>query len=204
MKTFAIVPVKELDMAKSRLAYCLSKEDRSGLLLAMLGDVLSALEDMPTIVISPQDLKGFLPTRVTFLLQDGERDLNSAVKQANSHAVKKGADATLFLPADLPLVTSEEVDGVLELGKKHSVIITRALDGGTGILYRRPPDVIESSFTNNSFEDHLREARSRDVEVFVHRSLPLSLDIDTKEDLKHFLEHGKGTKTYSYLRQCGF
>lgn len=204
MITFAIVPVKELDKAKSRLSEHLKPEIRKGLLLAMLGDVLGALKFLPTIVISPKDMMSYLKDSGTFfLLQEGSRDLDTAVKQANAFAVEKGAGATLFVPADMPLITKKEIDDVLRIGTKHKVVITQARDGGTGILYRRPPDVMESRFSNHSFRDHRTESEKRGLNMYVHESFPLSLDIDTVDDVSHFMEHGKGTKTYEYLRKAG-
>ncbi|MFQ5801135.1 MAG: 2-phospho-L-lactate guanylyltransferase, partial [Candidatus Hydrothermarchaeales archaeon] len=203
--TFAIVPIKELDKAKSRLSSVFKPEQRNSLLLAMLEDVLSALTDVTSIVISPEELSAHLPDdRTIFLLDRGGKGLNDAVKAANKHAIKMGAFATLFVPADMPLITRQEVVKVLELGKKYNVIITHATDGGTGILYRRPPDVIESRFTKNSFQDHQKEARGKGSTMFVHTSLPLSLDIDTVEDIYRFMELGKGTRTYEHLSSCGF
>jgi len=201
MKTFALIPVKDLNNAKSRLADCLNADERKKLLLAMLADVLAATSAIPTIVICPEDIsvhfQGF--ENVVFLLQDGGRNLNSAVVQANNYAVSQGAEATLFVPADMPLIRAEEIEKVLELGRKKSVVITQASDGGTGILYRCPPDVMESRFTSDSFTDHLREAQDKGIEMHVHSAFPLSLDIDTIDDLRLFMEHGAGTKTYAYL-----
>lgn len=206
MKTFGIVPVKELDSAKSRLIGHLTSEQRRGLLLAMLDDVLSALSGLPTIVICPEDISTYLKGRedVIFLLQKKGKDLNSAVLQANTFAIETGAQATLFIPADMPLISSEDVGTVCRLGKNSRAVITKARDGGTGILYRRPPEVMDCRFTSDSFSDHQREAREKGIEMCVHTSFPLSLDIDTFEDLRLFMAHGKGTKTFEYLKSNGF
>jgi 2-phospho-L-lactate guanylyltransferase len=206
MKTFAVVPVKELDKAKTRLSQCLTPRQRKSLLLAMLDDVLSALTELPTIVISPKDMSPRFEgvEGLTFLLQTEGRDLNNAVRQANAFALKKGAHATLFVPADMPLITKKDVDEILELGKKYSVVITHASDGGTGILYRRPPAVMESRFTENSFHDHRLEATKKGIEMYVHESLQLSLDIDTLDDITSFMIHGGGTGTYQLLKSWKF
>jgi 2-phospho-L-lactate guanylyltransferase len=206
MKLFAIVPIKELDKAKSRLSTCLTTDKRKALLLAMLDDVTSALMGLQTIVISPEDMGSYLDGRegITFLMQKGGRDLNTAVKQANDYALLNGADATLFIPADMPLVSNEDIYEILKLGEERKVIITQARDGGTGILFRRPPDVMNSMFTKDSFNDHCSEARQRGIEMYVHNSLPLSVDIDTEEDIGFFMEYGEGTRTYDYLKKCGF
>ena len=49
MALWAVVPVKELDRAKERLASRLSSELRRALMLAMLEDVLAALAITPGI-----------------------------------------------------------------------------------------------------------------------------------------------------------
>jgi len=205
MKTCAIVPVNVLGEAKSRLKGCLSREQRKGLMQAMLEDVLTALRAVPTIVISPEDLRELLqPWNVAFLLQQGVVELDPGVRQANKYAMELGADATLFVPADMPLITPGDVAEVLRLGEEHNVIITQSRDGGTGILYRRPPDVMESRFTQNSFEDHLAEAKRRGIEPYILNALRLSMDLDTEEDLKMFMKLGKGTATYEHLKKCGY
>ena len=203
MKTFALIPVKDLDNAKSRLADSLTAGQRKELLLAMLSDVLMAVSHLPTVVISPEDISSHLSGlgNVMFLLQEGERDLNSAVVQANNYALSQGAGATLFVPADMPLTSRDEVGAVLELGRDTPVVITKARDGGTGILYRRPPNVMESRFTSDSFTDHQREAQEKGLKMHIHESFPLSLDIDTFDDLQIFMKHGVGTKTYGYLEK---
>jgi 2-phospho-L-lactate guanylyltransferase len=205
MKTFAIVPVKDLDKAKSRLSAHLSKEQRKGLFLSMLDDVLSALSGLPTIVICPEDISSHLSSfgNVRFLLQEGERDLNSAVVQANTFAFSHGVEATLFVPADMPLISSEDVEDVLKMGRNSHAVITKARDGGTGILYRRPPDVMESRFTKSSFPEHQKEAEKKGIDMHIYESFPLSLDIDTIDDLNLFMEHGAGTKTYEHLKRIG-
>jgi 2-phospho-L-lactate guanylyltransferase len=67
-------------------------------------------------------------------------------------------------------------------------------------MFRRPPWIIDEHFGPNSFLRHKEEALLKKVEMFVYDSYLLSLDIDTPEDAKEFLIHGKGTRTYAYLK----
>lgn len=199
MNTFAIVPVKALGTVKSRLKDCLPPEMRSGLLMAMLKDVLRSLSDLPTIVISPEDIRGLLDEKIIFQLQTMGDGLNSAIEQAGRLALELGADSTLFVPADMPLIDKVDVQKILGYGKKYSVVITQAEDGGTGILFRRPPDVMKCRFTNNSFYDHLAEAERSGLKPYLLSSDHLSFDIDTQEDLMKLLEVGRGTEAHRFL-----
>lgn len=202
MVAYALVPVKGLSRAKTRLAGVLTVDERAGLVLAMLRDVLTALRGLKTIVVSPEELEPLLEGfRFTLLREEG--NLNEAVSLANAHAMAEGAEATLFVPGDLPLLRAGHVKEILELGSVHPLILAPARRGGTGILYRRPPDIIRERFTPTSFEDHHREAVARGVELYIYDSFSLSLDLDTPEDLREFMLHGEGTETYRYLEGFG-
>ncbi|MBI5253822.1 MAG: 2-phospho-L-lactate guanylyltransferase [Euryarchaeota archaeon] len=198
MRVFVLLPVK-LSGAKTRLSNIFSGEDRAELAFCMLEDVLDSLKGLEVVVISPDDLRKKLDYDFHFIHEKKKRGLNSAVEQANSYAIDSGADATLFVPADTPLIKKSHVKEILRLGKKHKLIISPSRRGGTGILFRRPPDIIRGRFTNTSFEDHRKEAALQGVKMHVYDSFSLSLDIDAPEDVQEFLLHGKGTKTYEFL-----
>lgn len=205
MNTFGIVPVNELSEAKTRLSKMFMKEERSKLVLCMLEDVLDALEVLDNVVIiSPTDIKKDLNRNFDFILEEGKKGLDNAVKKANYYCIEKGAEATLFVPADLPLIEERHVKHILNLGRKKHLIISKSKDGGTGILFRKPPNIIDSKFTSQSFQDHKKEAEGKKVELYVYDSFPLSLDIDTPEDIEEFILYGKGTKTYDFLKELKF
>lgn len=196
---YALIPVNKLDEAKTRLSGMFSVEERAGLVLSMLRDVLDALNGVETIVVSPTDLRGTLDPGTHFICEEKKEGLSAAVKRANAYAVERGAKATLFIPADTPLLTCAHVDRILELGELHPLIISPSSRGGTGVLYRRPPHIIDCRFTPTSFSDHEKEAGKRGIEMFVYDSFALSLDIDVPEDIREFLPHGAGTRTYDFL-----
>jgi len=196
MRVFVLLPVK-LSEAKTRLSNIFSGEERAELVLCMLEDVLDSLRGLDVVVVSPDDLRKKLDYDFHFILEK-EKGLNIAVEQANKYAIDNSADATLFIPADTPLIKKSHVKEILRLGKKHKLIISPSRRCGTGILFRRPPDIIDGRFTNTSFEDHRKEAALRGVKMHIYDSFCLSLDLDTPEDLKEFLLHGRGTRTYEF------
>lgn len=198
MRVFVLLPVK-ISEAKTRLSSIFSGRERAELVLCMLKDVLDSLRGLDVVVISPDDFRKKLDYNFHFILEKEKKGLNPAVRQANEYAIDNGAGATLFVPADAPLIRKSHVREILRLGKKHKLIISPSRRGGTGILFRRPPDIIKGRFTSTSFEDHRREAALRGVRMHVYDSFSLSLDIDTPEDIREFLLHGKGTKTYEFL-----
>ncbi len=165
----------------------------------MLQDVLSALKGVETVVVSPTDLRDIIECDFHFFHEEKKEGLNSAVKKATEYALEKGAQATLFIPADTPLLTRTHVGEIIELGKKHPLVISPSSRGGTGILYRRPPKILDNKFTSTSFPDFEKEAAKNKVPMHIYDSYSISLDIDVPDDIREFLLHGKGTRTHDFL-----
>lgn len=189
MSLFAVVPVKDLRQAKSRLEPILDPACRAGLTLYMMGRVISVLREAEVekvCVVSPDPvvLEQAREKGAFALLQEG-RGLNPALDQGRRWAMDRDAAALLVLPADLPLLEAEDVRSVLDGGgKTHSSVISPdATRAGTNALLMRPPDAIPFAFGPGSFEAHRRAAEERGIPLAVVERPHLSFDLDTDEDL---------------------
>lgn len=189
--------------AKSRLSSMLSPMQRRELALAMTMDVLDSLRGMDTVLVCREDVRNELHGyEFSFLLQKNP-GLENAVEAANYYAIQQGAQATLFLPADVPRVKPEIIKEILVLGKKNSFIISPGRRRGIGMLYRRPPDLVKAVFTEKSFDDNLELASRNTINAFIYNNPELYSDIDTPEDLREFLRAGRGTRSHDYLAGLG-
>jgi len=206
MATFAVVPVKNLLKSKTRLSTIFTSQERSSLTLAMLQDVLNALKSSKihrTIVISSDiavnKVAEKFGVKILGEMQDG---LNQAVDQTLKWCFKNGAESVLILPVDIPLITSKDINRIINLGlKSKSVVISPSQNGGTNALLQTPPRIIPPCFGSNSFKKHLEQALNRHIRMKAYQSLRVSLDIDSERDLKRFLEIGKKTVFYRLLEQ---
>lgn len=189
MKYTALVPVKSLEAAKSRLAAHLTSGQRASLMLDMLHHVLQTLQASQVFdhisVVSAD-------TRVLQQAQDwGAKALvetqaghNPALTAAATHELLQGASALLTISADLPLLQVADIHQIVEKSKYHDVVIATSQDGsGTNALLTHPPLVLPYRFGVNSRYHHQYEARLHQLSCTVHHSLGLSLDIDTIEDI---------------------
>jgi 2-phospho-L-lactate guanylyltransferase len=190
-----VVPVKDLQGTKSRLAPILDPGARAGLTLYMMGRVVAAIKEVgveDVCVVSPDRIVlGEAQRRgVTPLLQ-ASRGLNPALEEGRRRAIELGASTLLVFPADLPLLDAEDVRAVLEASEGTSVVISP--DGarsGTNALLTRPPDALPFAFGPDSFEAHLQAARGRGLDVKVCERSHLAFDLDTAEDLAHLKKSG--------------
>jgi 2-phospho-L-lactate guanylyltransferase len=193
MNVFAVVPVKALDASKRRLSSVLSPEKRRVLTAAMLLDVLNASKSSvvrEVLVVSPD----FAVQRVidkcgVSYLAPKRAGLNSSLKEAIDGCVQRQADSVLILPADVPLVSAEDINRLVTLGSEQpTVVLSPSLSGGTNALFLNPPNVIPVCFGPNSFFKHVKEARSKGVAIKFYSSRGTALDVDSEEDLKRMIE----------------
>jgi 2-phospho-L-lactate guanylyltransferase len=191
----AVVPVKDLQGTKSRLAPILNPGARAGLTLYMMGRVVAAIrasgvEDVcvvspDRIVLNEAQRRGAIP------LAQESRGLNPALEEGRRRALELGASTLLVLPADLPLLEEEDVRAVLQASEGQAVIISP--DGarsGTNALLTRPPDALPFAFGPDSFEAHLEAARKRGLDAKVCERPHLAFDLDTAGDLAQLKKSG--------------
>mgnify|MGYP001245360920 CR=1 FL=1 len=199
MRTFALLTLNRTDEAKSRLSSILSPDERKQLVILMAKDILDSLVEIDTIIISREDLKSeFKEYKHEFILQR-DKGLTNAVETANIAAIKKGADATIFLPGDVPLINKKIINNIISYGEDHKVIISPGKRNGIGMVYRRPPDIIKTVFTNQSLVDILHKTSNTEENVFIYSCPNLYTDIDIPADIEDFLKMGKGKRTFEYL-----
>lgn len=206
MKTFALIPVKKLLKSKERLSRVLKPEERRGLVLSMLEDILRATLSSTlhrTVVVGVDPIvRHIVENFGADFVPEIRRGLNNALEDATSWCVKRGAEAVLILPVDIPLITDGDINEIIHLSsEKASIVISPSEDNGTNALMRRPPNVIKTYFGIRSFEKHVNEASREGITVKVYRSPRVSLDIDSVQDLRRFLEVGRRTASYRFLEQ---
>ena len=191
---WAIVPVKPFANAKSRLASVLNDEERAGLSREFLGHALAVLAKVPgiarTLVVS-RDAAALAMAHgpnVSPLAENGALGLNAALTLAMRAARDEEAGAVLILPADLPLLTAEDVRRLVDEdnGQPQVIIAPDRHEQGTNALLVRPVDVLPFAFGEGSFARHLALAAQAGVPVKVCRLPGTALDVDVPEDLRLF------------------
>jgi 2-phospho-L-lactate guanylyltransferase len=209
MKTFAIVPVKKFENAKTRLSRILSADDRIQLSSLMLQDTLSVLGGMQrleeTVVVSGDKRAREISARygAKILHEQKESGVNAAVKLADIYCSKRKADATVVIPQDLPLLDTIDVAMACDLAEKEAkcIVICPSLRyDGTNLLLRKPPSTTETYYDNDSYETHIKSARERGIPVKLFLSKRLMSDLDTPEDVMQLAKETGSGKTLEFIK----
>ena len=191
MTFWAIVPVKPLRRGKSRLAGVLTEDERMVLnqyLLANTLDVLRPIRKIEHILVISRDPQALTLARehgARTVLEHGTPQLNLALTRATLVARHHAARGVLILPADLPLLTKEDVIIMIEKAKSPPVVVIapdRRRTGTNGLLVY-PAGLIPYEFGPNSFERHCESARLTGSRLEICELPSLALDMDLPEDL---------------------
>jgi len=204
---WAVVPVKELDEAKRRLAGQLAPHQRRSLVEAMLEDVLDALqavEELAGILVVTRDaiVERRARERGVDTVAEDERGLNAALAQAGELLEARGAQGMLIVPGDVPGVTPGEIRRVLARHGSAPRAVTLVADrqgNGTNCLVSTPPRLCDLRFGIDSFAAHRAAAAEVGVEATVVELPGLGLDLDVVEDLRRSLATGSGSHTLRLL-----
>lgn len=198
------VPVKSLSRAKSRLSPMLTPLERGALTLAMLEDVLDATLAVPgweSWVISPDEVVLEIAVRSgARAVPEAKTPLSAAVRQVETQAKEREADALAVLLGDVALVTPEVLTAAFRtLGP---VVLAPSSDGGgTNLLLRRPPRAIPARFGPESFRRHLQLATARGLPAAVVDRPEIAFDLDTPDDILTLLRTGKRGRTREVCRE---
>lgn len=187
----ALVPMKQLTLAKSRLATALDPPARRRLARAMLEHVLAVLISVPTVVeriwvIShDRTVRDLATARGASPLIEQGTSLNEALEAGRIAATAAGATGLLVLPADVPLVASADIEGIKQaLVAGAAVVLTPDSAGtGTNALGLWLPSTFPFQFGTDSFQQHRATAAQLGLTIAIFRSPRLALDVDTPEQL---------------------
>jgi 2-phospho-L-lactate/phosphoenolpyruvate guanylyltransferase len=192
MTLWAIIPVKPLRRGKSRLAGTLSEDERTELNRSLLQNTLKTFADLreveEVLVISrdPQALTIARNYGARTVREDGQPELNTALKRATVVAQVYATGGVLVLPADLPLVTREDILTLIERAGEPPVVVIAPdrHERGTNALLISPTGLIEYDFGDDSFQRHCRRAREAGARLEIVNLPTLGLDLDLPEDLE--------------------
>jgi 2-phospho-L-lactate guanylyltransferase len=189
-----LVPVKNLSAAKQRLAAVLDQASRTALAQAMLHDVLSTLhnwKNRPQVAIVTSDLyavKLAEDFKFEIIPDPANPGETGAIEMATRQCVERGADSTLVIPADIPLIETWELEEILKHAPAEGGVLVPAADGrGTNAAFRRPANLFPLRFGNDSFKPHHAAAQATGKPCIVLKLPGIALDVDNPADLQQLI-----------------
>ncbi|WP_137391552.1 2-phospho-L-lactate guanylyltransferase [Rhodoligotrophos defluvii] len=205
---WAVLPIKTLSAAKQRLSGQYAAAFRRRLALTMAEDVLSALTAVTSlagVMVVTCDTEAAALARhhgVRILQPEADAGHTDAVMMAARVLADEGAEGMLTMPADIPLVTPDEIAQLIATRRPApSFTIVPAHDrNGSNAILSTPPEVVPLAFGDNSFAEHCRRVRALGLEPRIVISPGFGLDIDHPADLERLMARRGNTATHRLLR----
>lgn len=204
---WAINPIKPFARAKERLGDLLNIHERSTLAKAMAADVLEKLSRTcglsgVLVVTSDADAHALAADFGALVASDAiEPGINAAVQRGIETVSRLHENpAIMVVPADIPLVSVDELSEVVTALETADVVLAEAArDGGTNILGLSRPGIIRPSFGPRSFSRHTALAYAAGIEPLALSLKGAGHDIDIASDLTLDPSLVSGPRTLAWL-----
>jgi len=191
MRPALLIPIKTLGNAKQRLGDAFDQQHRTLLAQAMLHDVLTAVTGLRELVdvylVTGDETARSLASEFHFgvIPDDRNESESAAIEMATAWCEARGYDTTIVIPADVPLVTSDELRRALDAAPDVGMVIVPAYDRrGSNCILRRPASIIPLRFGNDSFLPHCAAMRQTGKPLIILELPGISLDIDHPHELE--------------------
>ncbi|MFK8048246.1 MAG: 2-phospho-L-lactate guanylyltransferase [Halioglobus sp.] len=192
-KVHALLPLKDLVSAKTRLGGVLRPSERRALAQAMVEDVLQTLTSHPQVsrvtLVSDDPGADLLSCKYGIDFLDERtlncRGLNPVLEKACDRLATGPEDITLILHGDIPLLSAGDIDAALSKREATSGLLIGCdrLRQGTNLLMFDSLSRPEFNFGSHSCDKHAAAARQAGIAVSVFHTLAIGLDIDEPADL---------------------
>ena len=209
----ALVPVKRLAAAKSRLLPGPDRAAAGRLTLAMLDDLLSALADATRVgrvaVVTPDhEVARHAEAGGALALLRPDPGLNPSLDEGAAKLAHPEQDGLLVVLGDVAGATPGDLDAVcaaLAEGPRPGAVLVPSRDGGTAALARAPHDALPARFGAESAARHREAAREAGVPLRELALPSLAIDLDEPDDVRAFLAtDAGGARTRVVLAELGW
>ncbi|HDN74095.1 2-phospho-L-lactate guanylyltransferase [Archaeoglobales archaeon] len=184
-----LIPFKTSN-PKSRLSKLLNEDERREFAYEMLLDVIDAIGDLAKVkVVSPEPLD--LDVEVIKDSRGLDECINDRLKIV----------PRAIIMSDLPLLNKEVLERFFS--QPGDVVIAPGRKGGTNMLLVRKTG-FRVSYHYGSFLKHIRISKELGYSYKIFDSFFASVDVDDESDILELMIHGKGKRSWKFLRNLGF
>lgn len=192
-----VVPCKQFDLGKSRLATCLSPPARRSLCEELLRGTLALALNLAEpanifVVTSDPDASRIAQMNSTRVVFDRGNGLNASLNDARQTVLQSYpiAETLLIMPTDLPFLRADVIKNACDV-PAHITIAPDQSGTGTNLLILRGAAVEEMrfSFGKDSFAAHINQARKLGFSTHTFYDWRAALDIDGPSQFSEWVSH---------------
>ena len=182
---------------KSRLAGVLDGQSRKSLIMSLLERVLEASMNSSSrdvyVIGGGYEVADICGRVGANWLNSDSGNLNFDVSAGIAEITQAG-NGTIYLPGDLPFVTSDDIDSVINRSENGdlAVLVASESDGGTNCVLFPYQTKLIPLLGLDSYRKHYEYAVDHGILFESIRPAGLLIDLDTEDDLKKCQRREKG------------
>lgn len=205
---WALIPVKDFNTCKSRLADALPVHARQSLMAALLSDLLHSLQDCPSItgisiVTRCPKASALAHTHgVEALSLETDHCLNSGVTAAVATIATRGQQQVLILHGDLPMATRDDIEELIHAHCNKACSVSLVPDNrhqGTNAMLLDLPTQMQFAYGDNSYTAHRDFAEQNHINMQTLENDHIGCDIDLWNDFQPLLTLASNTRQRQHL-----
>lgn len=212
---WVVIPVKDLDSCKSRLAHALPDHARPALMGALLADLLDMLKTcagisgVAVVTRCPRAAQLASAHNADVMTLEADRCLNSGVTAAIAELAARHIPEAMILHADLPLVNAPDIDALVQAHHDNGAAVTLVPDNqenGTNAILLSLPTSMQFFYGQHSYSKHLDFCHQHDITAQTVHNERIGCDIDLWQDFAPLLSlrtTGNRQQLARWLEQYG-
>ena len=192
-----LIPMKIPSEGKSRLGDVLDGPSRKALIISLLERVLEASMNSSSrdvyVIGGGYEVADICGRVGANWLNSDSGNLNFDVSAGIAEITQAG-NGTIYLPGDLPFVTSDDIDSVINRSENGdlAVLVASESDGGTNCVLFPYQTKLIPLLGLDSYRKHYEYAVDHGILFESIRPAGLLIDLDTEDDLKKCQRREKG------------
>ncbi|MBD3193583.1 MAG: hypothetical protein GF317_00905 [Candidatus Lokiarchaeota archaeon] len=214
-----LIPIAPLSRTKSRLRDCFTTDQLKNLTICMFKDLCNTLSkvssfDIILVYCNNEEILDIAENHdligIKEVLTKPRKSFDEVINDLNNIAINDfDANETVFTFLDLILISEVNFNEISKLMDNCELLICPCIhSAGISVLGRKPPDIMESYFSDPqipSFIAQLSSAKKKGLtKISIYDSFRAGFDIDIKQDLVLGYEYLKildmqDTYTYKFL-----
>jgi len=191
---WAVIPINSFSKTMTRLSMILDLNKRIKLTKMMADQMINYLTNIPEIekiVLLTNEstwVKTYHNNKIIHRKDKTSMDLKENINQTAEWLDQQGVKQMLYVSVDLPFALKDDLMELINQHTKGLTIVEAKKDGGTNALIIDLSYSMKFQFGKNSFERHIRKAKSLGIQTTEVQIEGLSFDLDNIDDWKDLID----------------
>ena len=202
---WAVIPINSFLKTMTRLSKILDQNKRIELTKIMADQMINYLANIPEIekiVLLTNEskwVKTYHNNKIIHRKDKASIDLKENINQTADWLHQQGVKRMLYVSIDLPFALKEDLSELINQHTKGLTIVEAKKDGGTNALIIDLSYSMRFQFGKNSFEKHVRQAKSLEIQTKELQIEGLSFDLDNIDDWNDLID--RNSESHLVLNQ---